>query len=227
MEEVNDLLQRLLGLVLTGHILERDAGGLLHIHLGVGLAHAADAAEAAAAAALGQHPQQQHEQSHHDERGQDVADHERQHRIHLRLVIAGVGHLVLLQQRQQGRIVEIRGIQRQLRVLGLGVGLGGHGAVLVLLLGVGVALHRRDVDGVVLEQDLLRLVVFDKVQHLAVLDLVAGGLVGGVAVVGVEVVESHRQHQRPRHQRQDAPQVIASLSVFIVVLIVVGHVYPP
>ena len=54
----------------------------------------------------------------------------------------------------------------------------------------------------------------------------AGGLAGGIAVVGAEVVERHRQHQRPRHQRQDAPQIIAALAVFVV-LIVVGHAYPP
>ena len=43
-EEVDDLGQGLLGLILTGHVPEGDAGGLFHIHLGVGLAHAADAA---------------------------------------------------------------------------------------------------------------------------------------------------------------------------------------
>ena len=58
-EEVDDLLQRLLGLVLTGHVLEGDAGGLFHIHLGVGFAHAADAADAAV---FGHDPHHQHEQ---------------------------------------------------------------------------------------------------------------------------------------------------------------------
>ena len=48
-EEVDDLLQDLLGLVLTGHVRKGDAGGLLHVHLGVGFANAADAADAAAA----------------------------------------------------------------------------------------------------------------------------------------------------------------------------------
>ena len=228
MEEVDDLLQRLLGLVLTGHILERDAGGLLHIDLGVGLAHAADAAEAAAAV-LGQHAEHQHEQSHHDDGGQDILHHEHQHRVHLRLIGAGIRHVVLLQQGHQrgvADIFQIGRVQRQLGVLGLGVGLGRRRAVLILLLGVGVALHRRDVDGVVLELHLRRLAAFDEGHHLAVLDLVAGGLAGGIAVVGAEVVECYRQHQCPRHQRQDAPQIIAALVVFVV-FIVVGHAYPP
>ena len=48
MKKVDDLHQRLLGLVLTGNILEGDAGLLFHIDLSIGLAHAADAANAAA-----------------------------------------------------------------------------------------------------------------------------------------------------------------------------------
>ena len=49
MQEVHDLGQGLLGLVLSCHVLERDAGLLLHIHLGVALAHAHDSASAHAA----------------------------------------------------------------------------------------------------------------------------------------------------------------------------------
>ena len=45
-KKINDLLQGLLGFILTGHILEGDAGLLFHVDLGVGLAHAADAAHA-------------------------------------------------------------------------------------------------------------------------------------------------------------------------------------
>ena len=225
MEEVDDLLQRLLGLVLSGHVLEGDAGGLLHVDLGVGLAHAADAAEASAAV-FGQHTEHQHQQAHHDDGRQDVLHHEHQHRVHLRLVVAGIGHLMLLQKGQQIGVVEIGGVQRQLGILGLGIGFGRRLAVLVLLLGVGVALHRCDIDGVVLEQHLVHLAALDEGHHLAVFDLVAGGLIGGVAVVGGEIVECHRQHQRPCHQRQDAPQVAAALAVFVV-FVVVGHVYPP
>ena len=47
MQEINDLHQRLLGLVLTGHIREGHAGLLLHIHLGSALADAHDTAATA------------------------------------------------------------------------------------------------------------------------------------------------------------------------------------
>ena len=47
MKEIHDLRQRLLGLVLAGHILERDAGLTLDVDLGVALSHAHDAASAA------------------------------------------------------------------------------------------------------------------------------------------------------------------------------------
>ena len=67
----------------------------------------------------------------------------------------------------------------------------------------------------------------EKIAKIGLPVLGANGLLkGGIAVVGAEVVERHRQHQRPRHQRQDAPQIIAALAVFVV-LIVVGHAYPP
>ena len=45
-QEVHNLGQGFLGLVLPGHILEGDPGLLLHIHLGVALAHAHDSAAA-------------------------------------------------------------------------------------------------------------------------------------------------------------------------------------
>ena len=66
-EDVDDLLQGLLGLVLAGHIPEGDAGLLLHIDLGVGLAHAAQAAHAALSADA---PEQEHHQSHHHAAGE-------------------------------------------------------------------------------------------------------------------------------------------------------------
>ena len=45
-QEIHNLRQGLLGLVLTGHIFEGDAGLLLDVHLGVALSHAHDAASA-------------------------------------------------------------------------------------------------------------------------------------------------------------------------------------
>ena len=217
MQEVDDLLQGFLGLVLTGHVLEGDAGGFFHVHLGVGFAHAADAAEAAAG--LAEDPHHQHEQAHHNDDGQHVVGHEGQHRAQLRLIVAGVRHIVFFQQGQQLTVGQLLGEQRQLGLLGLGVALGLRGAALLHLLGVGIAVHRCDVNGAVLEQDLLDLILLHHVHHFAVLDLVAGGLVSGVAGVGADVVHRHRQHHGPQHQRQDAPHAVV---VFVVIVPVVA-----
>ena len=78
MEEVDDLHQGLLGLVLAGHILEGDAGFLLHIDLGVGLAHAAQAA--GAAHLVGHKPEEEDHAHHHNQDGHHIADeHTHQH----------------------------------------------------------------------------------------------------------------------------------------------------
>ena len=67
-EKINDLHQGLLGLVLTGHVREGDAGGFLHVDLGIGLAHAAQAPHAAA------HPaHQEDQQAHHQDHGHHIA----------------------------------------------------------------------------------------------------------------------------------------------------------
>ena len=59
-QEVDDLLERFLRLVLTGHVLEGHAGFLLHIYLGLAFSDVADAAQAAVAAGSGhQQPTQQ------------------------------------------------------------------------------------------------------------------------------------------------------------------------
>ena len=78
-EEVDDLLQRFLGLVLSGHILEGDAGLLLHIHLGAGLADAAESA----AHALGHGAGQEGQQQHPDGNGQNPRDDKAHDRAHL------------------------------------------------------------------------------------------------------------------------------------------------
>ena len=222
-QEVDDLRQRLLGLVLTGHVLEGDAGGFFHIDLGVGLAHVADAAEPAAAG-FAEETHDQHEQAHHDDGRQDIADHEHQHRVHLGLIVAGVGHIVLLQQRQQLVVGQVRGVQRQVGLFGLGVGLGRLLAALLDLLRIGIAVHRSDIDGLILELDLLDLVLFHHLHHLAVLDLVAGGLVGGIAGIGADVIHRHRQHHRPGNQRHNTAHPVAVFVVFVVAVVIICHI---
>ena len=70
MQEIDDLDKRFLGLVLTGDVGKRDAGGLFHIDLGLALADAADAA----AHALGHAAHQQAEQGVHDDDRQQPCD---------------------------------------------------------------------------------------------------------------------------------------------------------
>ena len=128
---------------------------------------------------------------------------------------------MLLQQGQQLTVGQLGGIEGQLGILGLGVALGLFHAVFLGFLGVGIAFYRSDVDGAVLEENLLHLVLFHHFDHLAVLDLVAGGLVGGIAGVSADVIHGHRQHHGPGNQRQDAPQAVVVFVVLIVAVIVV------
>ena len=72
MQEVDDLLQAFLGLVLTGHVLEGDAGLFFHIHLGLGLAHTAH--HAVAAHPLGQHIHEEEQNAEGQQGGQDHKD---------------------------------------------------------------------------------------------------------------------------------------------------------
>ena len=71
-EKINDLLQRLLCLVLARHILEGDAGLLFHVDLGLTLAEAPH--HAVAAHALGQQIHNKEESADHDDIGQDHHD---------------------------------------------------------------------------------------------------------------------------------------------------------
>ena len=72
MQEIDDLDERFLGLVLTGDVGKRDAGGLFHIDLGLALADAADAA----AHALGHAAHEKAEQRVHDNDRQQPCDDE-------------------------------------------------------------------------------------------------------------------------------------------------------
>ena len=95
-EKINDLHQGLLGLVLTGHVREGDAGGFLHVDLGIGLAHAAQAPHAAA------HPaHQEDQQAHHQDHGHHIAQ-QQAHEIGGFLLHGGIIlHIMLFQQGDQ------------------------------------------------------------------------------------------------------------------------------
>ena len=80
-EEVDDLHQGLLGLVLAGHVGEGDAGLLLHIDLGIALAHAAQAPEAAAL--LRHEAEEEDKGAHHQHAGQHIAHDQLQNEGHL------------------------------------------------------------------------------------------------------------------------------------------------
>ena len=80
MEKVDDFLQALLGLVLAGHVLKGDAGLFLHVYLGVGFAHAADAAKAAARPHFLEHiAVDEDHRHHHGQHGQHIADNGGEH----------------------------------------------------------------------------------------------------------------------------------------------------
>ncbi len=68
MQEVNNFLQGFLGFILSGHVLEGNAGLLLHVDPGLGLAEAAH--HAVAAHPLGQQIQQQKHAADHNGVGQ-------------------------------------------------------------------------------------------------------------------------------------------------------------
>ena len=101
MEDVDDLLERLLGLILTGHIPEGDAGLFLHIDLGIGLAYAADAADAAHSALSAHAAEQEEHQAHHHHQRQDVGQ-EQAEQIGRAVHRLSVGYVcVLLQQSRE------------------------------------------------------------------------------------------------------------------------------
>jgi len=199
-EEVDDLLQGLLGLVLAGHVGKGDAGGLLHVYLGVGLAHAADAADAAAA--LGHQIHQQHEGAHHQHRGEDIAEHKLQHRRDLRHIGVPELHAVGRQEVAQVHVVDadLHGEERYVVAVGPAV-----------LVGVDIALHRGDLQHAVGEEDLCHVALLHQLQELAVGDLVGGGGGVGLLAVGRQVVEHHRQHHGPPQQHQQAVEIFLVL----------------
>ena len=88
-QEVHHLRQKLLGLVLSGHVLELHAGGVLLIKLCVGLAHAPEEASASSVLhGLGQPLGEPGSEPEDQDQGQHV-DQEHQERGHLRGNVLG------------------------------------------------------------------------------------------------------------------------------------------
>ena len=217
-QKIDDLLQRLLGLVLTGHVVERDAGGTLHIHLGVRLAHRADAADAAQAAVSGKQAHHQHKEAHHQQQRQHILHHDIAQHRHLGLVGLGVLHIVLVQKREQ-RLIPVGddgGVERVVLVVGLAV-----------LVGVDKALRRGDREDLVPEFHGRYLPLAHQILELAVGDLMRGLRRAGLADHGGDIVKGNDQNQRPQHQRDPAARRAALLAVGVrSVFVVLFHSFP-
>ena len=185
LEEAHDLLERLLGLVLTGDVLERDAGLLALDLLGAGLAKATAHAKARAEAHGGavvahgllhaavEPPADAHE----DDDGQPVRQQEVEPESRaLVLLLRGEVDVMLLEAVHQRIVV---------------------GEVCRAVGDVGLVLERvRDLVAAGVEDQLLHLVLVDLVEHLVVRDV----LHGGALHVGIHHrVERHDGRDRDDH----------------------------
>ena len=214
MEEVDDLGEGLLGLVLARHVPEGDAGLLLHIDLGVGLAHAADAADAAHTALLGHPAPEEGEHQHDEEEGQHIADEKGHARAHGGLVgPGGELHALLIQQGDECIVVDGHGVELF------------PGEVRAVLLGIGVVLLGGEAQelGLRVEADGFRFPFLNEVQEGGVWDLRRGGGAGPAVDIEPGVAEHQRQQQGPGHQAQHALEVFSSLVVLVIALIVLIH----
>ena len=240
-QEVDDLRQGFLGLVLAGYVGKGDAGGLFHIHLGVGLAHAADAADTAHAALFG-HPV--HEQAHaqqDDDKGQEV-DEEDKNGAHGRLVLGddlgtrrfqpGDGGVIGLrlksEKAQSGLLLLADGVQVGVEDIAVVVFAGfGIGDALAVRIGVAV-LRRDDQDGFsVVKGNGFHLTIFHHIQEVTVYQLHGGGLAYAAGHVCAGVADKSGQQHRPADQGDDAPPVaagFASAGLVGLVLVVLVHV---
>ena len=93
------------------------------------------------------------------------------------------------------------------------------------LLGVDVVVHGGGIQDAVLDLQLRHLILLNEVDELAVRDLMAAGPLGEIVAVSVDIVEHHRQHQRPDDEGHHPPHIaVAVLVIFLVFLVVGIHV---
>ena len=205
MQEVDDLDERFLGLILSGDVGKRDAGGLFHVDLGLALADAADAA----AHALGHAAHQQAEQGVHDDDRQQPCD-DKGH--------DGAGLLDDLGVVDDALLVQLR--------LELGIIVVGDDAGVVhplLRSGLFGLLPRQDDDPVRLELQLRDLVLVEILLEFVVRDLRQIGVGDG----GIDGIDEQRGNERRDHQKDDPsalPSIVAVLRLIVLRLFALGVV---
>ncbi len=210
MQEVDDFGEGLLGFVLTGHIPEGDAGGPFHVHLGVGLAHAADAADAAHAA-LFRHPvhgQGDHEQE--EDKGHHITDEDGQDGVHGGLIGLAQGNAGGFAAGGDG-IAALRGdtVEVIVRLI------GGPGLRVL----VHIPLHRGDDQGALgaVHLDLTDLALLQQIQEICVPDLRGAGVTGGASQVIAGIADDDGQQRRPA-QQEITPRQLLFLSFLLFLL---------
>ena len=168
MQEIHHFLQGFLGLVLTGHILERHTGLLLHINLRLALA------DAHHTAASGHAAHDEHIGAHHKNDGDQIAQDAVQHGARCIRHLPGVSrHTVLRQHIFQILIRKNTGVICHL-------GTGQPGAFLLIR----ILLH--------LKGDPVRL--HDDTVHLAVLHQFHELGIGNLLFCGVRINTAHKVH---------------------------------
>ena len=178
-EEVDDLLQGLLGLVLSGHILKGNAGLLLHIHLGLALAKAAH--HAVAAHSLGQVPHEHEENG----KGNAVVEHHQDNGVVL-LNLLVHGDSPVRQLLRDGQPVS-----------------GGHTGVAGPLLGgrFGRLIFGQVIHPVPPVLDLCQLVMFHSRAKIREFRL-------GVLAVGYHIIDPTEQQHQSQSNDQRRPEIV-------------------
>ena len=205
MQEVDDLDERFLGLVLSGHVGERDAGGFFHIDLGLALTDAADPA----AHALGHAAHEKAEQRVHDDDRQQPCDDEGHDGAGLLDDLGVVFHALRVEPRLQIVVRDVGDIAGIIKPL--------------LRRRLFRLVARQDDHAVGLEFQLGDLILVQ-----IVLELVIGDLRQiRIGDARIERIDEQRRDERGDHQKYDPaplPSVVAVLRLVVLRLFVFGVV---